>query len=276
VIKLFLRDSLGILQKPRWIVIPNPWLKPLYGALLLEVAAIGIVPFRNHILPKIEQKSIPKILQDVKAVRVDDYLRIFFLKREKPFSGKLGRQEAARVFVAPSLMFNPPVSLGEACMLTGNDYGKDEDVYIIRCQPNDIRPLDPLLATWKTVFDLIRSEFQEKAFDCGRATTDEAKAYCIVASYSDRADLIPTVTLAEMFDTAAKLYQANLDAFLKTKYGISKSSFAGLGMTVRGTGVPKAFHSGELLASTNLPEYLVKNVDLREGSCKCVIVTPYE
>jgi hypothetical protein len=266
---------LGIIEKPPWVTIPAPWLKPLYGVLLLEIATIGVVPFKENILSsKINPKPISEILQEAKTVQDNDYLRILFLKQGTQFTGKLGRKEAARVFVAPSSMFNPPVTLGEAAMLTGNDYREDEDVYIIRCQPTDNRALEPRLATWQTVFELIKSDFPSN-INCVQAATDEEKAYCIVSNYSGGASPIATVTLAKMFNTAAELYSKNLNGFLKERYGISQSSFLGLGETVRGAGVRTDFHEWQLLTWTTLPEYLVKNVKLGEGSCKCIVASPY-
>jgi hypothetical protein len=87
---------------------------------------------------------------------------------------------------------------------------------------------------------------------------------------------------------AAVLWQLTGGAFMPTGstsganvlydlYGIGYG-FSGLGFSVKGSylsGSNVALTSGEALAQSVVPEYLVKNVTLAEGGCRCIRVKPY-
>jgi hypothetical protein len=173
-------------------------------------------------------------------------------------------------------MFESPLSLGEVASYLGNDYRESEDVYLLRCNPTDYRVLDPVLATWADVFALILRDFP-KPKDCTSVSSNENMASCIAEKYSK---LLPNknalLTLVDMYKSAEEMLNSGLESFLKTKYGISASSYIGTGHTVSGSGVRSHFSAVELLKSSNIPEFLVKNVPLKDGACKCIIVTPYE
>lgn len=280
---------LGIIEEPKIIVIKDKWLKPLYVALILEVISVGVLVFEGYItVPGAESKSAGALetelsLPDkIKALKdeknTNDFFRMFFLSKDSNFSGKLGRPDAERVFVAPSKVFSNPMPLGAAAKYLGNDYREIEDVYLLKCNPHDTRILDARLATWPNVFDLIAEKVQMSEADCKTNShkTDEKMASCIASKYSaTRAGTDAHDSLAYMFQGASELYNNNLDKLLKKEYGITKNSFIGTGHIVSGTGGGRRLGANDLLVDANIPEYLVKNVSISNASCKCIVVTPY-
>ena len=121
----------GIIEQPRIICVKEQWLKPLYGALILEVVAIGVLAFRGDLLHKRTSVFVSPAITVERSKNADgdeDFFRMFFLREGTKFSGRLGRPDARRVFVSPSAMFTGALKLGDIAMLVGNDYRKTEDV----------------------------------------------------------------------------------------------------------------------------------------------------
>lgn len=278
---------LGIIEEPKIIVIKDKWLKPLYVALILEVVSVGILVFEGYITvpgavahPGINSEiNLPdniKALKDEK--NINDFFRMFFLRSNSNFSGNLGRPKAERVFVAPAKAFEKPMPLGVAAKYLGNDYREIEDVYLLKCNPQDSRILDARLATWSNVFELIAQDFQVSEADCksDRPKSKQEMASCIASKYSaTRPGVVAIDSIVNMYKGASELYSNHLGDFLKEEYGITKNSFIGTGHIVSGSGGGRTFRANDLLVSANIPEYLVKNVSISNASCKCIVVTPY-
>jgi len=294
---------LGIIEEPKIVVIKDKWLKPLYVALILEVVSVGVLVFEGHIkVPGAEAKSVSvpesvsvveteteseieseiSLPDNIKALKdeknVNDFFRMFFLPTNSKFSNKLGRPDAERVFVAPSNVFEKTMPLGAVAKYLGNDFRAIEDVYLLKCNPHDTRVLDARLATWSNIFELIEQDFQVSEADCqsDKPKTIEEMASCVARKYTATSpgDLALD-SLVNMYKGASELYSKKLGRFLKNEYGITEKSFIGTGHIVSGTGGDKRFRANDLLVGANIPEYLVKNVPISEGSCKCIVVTPY-
>ena len=272
---------LGIIEEPKILKINDKWLKPLYAALILEIVGVCVYVFKTH-FDEAESVgsaeitvSVPKLISTMKDENVTkDYFRMFFLKSGSNFSGKLGKPSAKRVFVTPSAGFSSPMSLGVVANYLGNDYRTTEDVYLLRCQPEDPRSLDPKLATWPNVFDLISQDFPYE--NCESPSLEHERASCIAQKYgSTSANSVAINSIFDMYTGAANFYDEGLGDFLKNEYGISRNSFIGTGHTVSGSGAGKKYRAKELLKKANIPEYLVRNVSISDGSCKCIVVTPY-
>jgi hypothetical protein len=86
-------------------------------------------------------------------------------------------------------------------------------------------------------------------------------------------------TLAATFDYAAVVFDAQhtqLAGWLRSQYGVFPA-FSGLGFSVKDSYFldTQPMSSGQLLVKSVSPEYVLKNVSLKEAGCSCISVAPY-
>jgi predicted acylesterase/phospholipase RssA len=215
-----------------------------------------------------------------------DLVRIVLKRNGESLSGKLGREEALRAFMAPAKYFTGEVSVGEAASLLGNQYDADRDVAIIYCRAkNDSRIFDAKLATWMNLAKAIMADIKASdglpLADCKGLTNEDDRLYCHAKVLLDAVSTTDETWVAGALE---RLYSAVAEVLadpvalkqLRVRYGVTES-FSGLGFTVGGTGgTAEMVEPDEILGRLKVPEYLVKNLALQQAGCKCVRIAPYE
>jgi hypothetical protein len=140
------------------------------------------------------------------------------------------------------------------------------------------------------VFKALVDDLGYSSTACPAAPGDtvDKKVYCAAFSFSDQSNTQVPLTLAAMMNAGVALLQLTGGAFQPTGstsganvlydlYGIGYG-FSGLGYSVKnsylsGHNVPLT--SAQALAQSVVPEYLVMNVTLADGGCRCIRVKPY-
>ena len=207
----------------------------------------------------------------------NDFLRIAFLPRDV-VPTRLGRPSALRVFVGASVYFEPPVSLEKTAAFFGIPVGQNErelDLVAFRCIPGEPAAIEPNLATWPGVFELLTQDMGGQ-FTCPPdVSSPENVLFCLAEDYTDTPSEIVTESLANAIGLGAFIMlDPDLAGVLGSLYGIS-SSFSGLGFAVNGSS-GNALTAEEALKRSVVPEYILRNATLAEAGCFCIRVPPYE
>jgi hypothetical protein len=107
---------------------------------------------------------------------------------------------------------------------------------------------------------------------------------CFAKGFSDPAQTVVPTALAQTFGYAGKLYDSDhkaLAKWLQANYGIYPA-FAGTGYSVKdsysvsGKSDGQTMTSQQILVKSVSSEYLLKNVSLAEGGCRCISVPQYD
>lgn len=207
--------------------------------------------------------------------RVEDYLRLIFVPASVDVT-TLGAPGAARVFVAASAYFTPPLALAEVADFLGVPDAADRDLVALRCRPDDGDALDARWATWPELFAVIRADLGSQ-YTCPPPPDAPAEnaVYCIAAAYADDPDTVVARPLATALELGAGLLEDPATAAVaRQRYGVYPG-FSGLGLSVRGSASDPALTAAETLRDAVSPEYLVRNVALAAGGCRCIRVAPY-
>lgn len=194
----------------------------------------------------------------------------------------LNRTNANRAFMTASYFFMPPLSVGDAVQYVGLADEPEHNFAAYRCKPRSeaqLDALDPVLATWPNVFEIIRQDFGS-TYSCpgGQApdgATVDNQLLCLANEFVDTPTSEVTVGLDRMFDVAAQIFaDPALTAEVSRLYGIAPA-FSGLGYAVKGSANAAELTTDEAIRNLIAPEYLVRNVSFPEANCRCILVPPY-
>jgi hypothetical protein len=241
-----------------------------------------------------------------------DFERLFFVissagpitnigRTDKVYQGKVVQ---ARAFMSATILYQgQPASsvIADAHYVGGDDTNPDgNDLIAMRCRPQRPDQLSAVLATWPRVFTAAASDLADlmgyTPADCSTPDLDpsypvDQRAYCESQSFSDQADKMIPLSLQSAIDAGAAIFQLTGTPFQPTSattgadvlydlYGIGWG-FSGLGFSVKdsylksnGGNVPLT--AARALEQSVVTEYLVKNVSLAAGNCRCVRVKPYD
>jgi len=192
---------------------------------------------------------------------------------------------ALRAFATATDFYQHPLPLKEFPLYSGLVIGDSETIFALRCRPAKPEAVDAVLATWPNLFHAIDRDMPTDASKCAdnaASTTPDpdAQAACFAQGYKDPpSDVVPTA-LAGALDYAEKAFDEDhkpIAAWLKTKYGVFPA-FSGLGFSVKDSYYLDAQHpmsAEQMLAKSVSPEYVLKNVTLKDAGCSCVAVPPY-
>ena len=211
------------------------------------------------------------------ANQASDFLRLIFLPADVT-TNTLGRPDALRVFVSVTSYFEPPLSLFRTADFFGIPVGEAQrqlDLVALRCLPEDPAAIEPSLATWPRVFELLASDLGGE-YTCPPGPDSPAnELYCLAAGFED----VPGEDVSGVIENAlghgaAIISDPALSAALRQVYGID-SSFSGLGFSVNAS-AGNTMTAARALEASVVTEYLVRNATFEEAGCFCVRVPPYE
>jgi hypothetical protein len=209
-----------------------------------------------------------------------DFFRVAFVQQGTTVD-HLARPGALRVFLGASTYFLAPMPL--ATMVTYPGLADQPANYLaaVRCKPADASQVQPILATWPNVLQAITTDLAGEGLACpAKAGDAENEVYCIARHYRDTAGDNATLVLSEALKAAAELYSRDrpeMGDWLTKKYGIYPA-FSGLGLSVQDSyylSPQEPMSAAVVLRNSITPEYLLRNVTLGEGGCRCIIVAPY-
>ena len=229
------------------------------------------------------KKAAKDAIQITDASREDtpnDFLRVTFVPAGIPVT-TLNRPGSLRAFATATTFYEPPLALKEFPLYSGLVNDDTKTLVAMRCQPPRRETTDAVLATWPNVFAAIQRDLGIDPAKCDApAADDDTRAFCFAHSYKNEAgDNVP-ISLAHSMSYAATAFEAYspLAAWLKNKYGIFPA-FSGLGFSVKDSYYLDAQHpmsTQQILAKSISPEYVLKNVSLKDAGCRCISVAPYE
>ena len=229
------------------------------------------------------KKAAKDAIQITDASREDtpnDFLRVTFVSAGTPVT-TLNRPGSLRAFATATTFYEPPLALKEFPLYSGLVNDDSKTLVAMRCQPPQREITDAVLATWPNVFAAIQRDLGIDPAKCeAPAGDDDTRAFCFAHSYKNEAgDNVP-ISLAHSMSYAATAFEAYspLAAWLKNKYGIFPA-FSGLGFSVKDSYYLDAQHpmsTQQILAKSISPEYVLKNVSLKDAGCRCISVAPYE
>jgi hypothetical protein len=242
----------------------------------------------------------------------NDFERLFFVfsgagpitnigRTDKVYQGKLVQ---ARAFMSATILYQgqpAPSVIDDAHYVGGDDTNPGgNDLVAMRCRPQDPDQLAAVLATWPKLFKVAASDLADlmeyTPADCPTPDLDpsyavDQRVYCESQSFSDQGNKMVPLSLQPAIDAGAAIFQLTGTPFQPTGsttganvlydlYGIG-SGFSGLGFSVqdsylasKGGNVPLT--AAQALEQSIVTEYLVRNVSLAAGNCRCVRVKPYD
>jgi len=215
----------------------------------------------------------------VREALPNDYLRISFLPAGVPVIS-LSRPGALRAFVTATSIYSPPLKLADLPAYSGLVNNDDNVLVAMRCRPEHPETVDALLATWPNVFLAIQ---RDVPLDPGACTSTPAapatQAACYARDFNDPPATSVSTSLANSFNYAGVLFDAGhaaLAKWLKDNYGIFPA-FSGMGYSVKDSYNldTQPMTSQQILVKSISSEYILKNVPLATGGCRCISVAPY-
>lgn len=217
---------------------------------------------------------------EVRETTPSDFLRITFVPAGVAVT-TLNKPGSLRAFATATAFYEPPVALKDFPLYSGLVNDDTKTLVAMRCEPPRPEVTDAVLATWPNVFAAIQRDLgiDPKACD-GPVNDDDTRAFCFARGFKDVAgDTVP-ISLAHSLTYAAKAFEgySPVAGWLKNKYGIFPA-FSGLGFSVKDSYYLDAQHpmsTQQILVKSISPEYVLKNVTLKEAGCRCITVAPYE
>jgi hypothetical protein len=201
------------------------------------------------------------------------------------FPTGLGRPDAIKVFMGASVFFEPPVQIGKVGTFFGIPLNTERDIFVVRCIPGDPESLDPMLATWPNVFEIIEEDLSENFdFTCppdemlegNELTLNEL--FCMVDGFEDvgftnsKGQFVVSTTIENALSLGASLYDdTGISDQLEERYGMF-TVFSGLGFAVNQALDTVVTNSAVVLQQSVVPEYLVNNATFVEADCSCIHV----
>lgn len=215
----------------------------------------------------------------VRETTPNDFLRVTFVPAGVSIT-TLSRPSSIRAFATATAFYEPPLALKDFPLYSGLVNDDSKTLVAMRCQPPQPEKVDALLAIWPNVFAAIQRDLPPESQKCDpEPKDDDTRAFCFARKYADTpGDNVP-ISLAHTFSFAAQAFAAdsNLAAWLKTKYGIFPA-FSGLGFSVKDSYYLDAQHpmsAQQILVKSISPEYILKNMSLKDAGCRCISVAPY-
>jgi hypothetical protein len=226
-------------------------------------------------------------------VITNDFERIFYPKETEAVV-RIGRDNGVqrRAFVSATVMYQPPLAVEQIVHYVGADPNPTRDLAAMRCRPSDLAAVQPILATWPNVFNAVAADLggTYAPTDCPALPSDpvDRQVYCSALAFSDQPETKVPLALSNALATGAEIFVLTGAAFQPTGsttgadvlydlYGIGYG-FSGLGFAVKNSflaGQSVALTAGQALEQSVVPEYLLNNVTLGEGNCRCIRVKPY-
>ncbi|MFI5396666.1 MAG: hypothetical protein ACHQ9S_14120 [Candidatus Binatia bacterium] len=223
----------------------------------------------------------------------NDFERIFYPKDTEAVV-RIGRDNGVqkRAFLSATVMYQPPLTVEEIAHYVGADPNPTRDMVAMRCRPLDPSKVEPILATWPNVFKAVVADLgaMYTPTDCPASPTDpvDRQVYCTALAFSDQANTKVPLSLLNAVAVGVETFELQGAPFQPTGstqgadvlydlYGIGYG-FAGLGFSVKNSflaGKPVALTAAQALEQSVVPEYLLDNVPLADGNCKCIRVRPY-
>jgi hypothetical protein len=210
-----------------------------------------------------------------------DFLRVTFVPVGVSVT-TLARPGASRAFATATAFYLPPLPLKEFPLYSGLVNDDSKTLIALRCRPPHPETVDAVLATWPNLFHAIERDVHRDPAECsaaGPASDPELQAFCFAHAYSDPSGSTVPKTLAATFDYSAQAFDAQhtqLASWLRSQYGVFPA-FSGLGFSVKDSYFldTQPMNTTQLLAKSISPEYVLKNVSLKDAGCSCISVAPY-
>lgn len=251
-------------------------------ALVDESTALSLVmkSTSRHPVSRVPPVLLVDISREPRSF--NDLFRFSFIADRTIVPTMLNRMNADRAFMTASYFFEPPLSVENAVQYVGLADEPESNFAAYRCKPRneqELNALDPVLATWPNVFDIIRQEFGS-IYSCpgGVAPPDatvDNQLLCIANEFVDMASSNVTIAFDRMYDVAEQIFQDQaLADEVNRLYGIAPA-FSGLGYAVKGSANDAELTTEEMIRNLIAPEYLVRNVSFSEANCRCILVPPY-
>ena len=278
---------------------PLPILALVIGALLLVVWGSAVNSTMPPVTTVAAAENSPATVADKTRTSdaatgfasINDFTRIIYVNPTQSVTS-IGKNNNVqkRAFMSATIYYEPALPVQDDVRYVGNDINAAYDLVAMRCRPRDRTKTQATLATWPNVFKALVDDLGYSSTACPAAPGDtvDKKVYCAALSFSDQSDTQVPLTLAATMNAGVALWQLTGGAFpltgstsganvLYDLYGIGYG-FSGLGFSVKNSylsGHNVSLTSAQALAQSVVPEYLVMNVTLAEGGCRCIRVKPY-
>ena len=253
--------------------------------LCVLVAALLMLPASCSAQASHEAKKPAKdparITDSLREETPNDFLRVTFVSAGTSVTS-LARPGALRAFAMATAFYLPPLPLKEFPLYSGLVNDDTKTLIALRCRPAHPEAVDAVLATWPNLFHAIERDVHHDPAECSSvsaASEPELQAFCFAHAYTDPPGSTVPRTLAATFDYAAVAFDAQhtqLASWLRSQYGVFPA-FSGLGFSVKDSYFldTQPMSSGQLLVKSVSPEYVLRNVSLKEAGCSCISVAPY-
>jgi hypothetical protein len=258
---------------------PQAWLFGVFAAALLIFSANCSAQASHE--AKNPAKDPARVTDALREETPDDFLRVTFVSPGTSVTS-LARPGALRAFATATAFYLPPLPLKEFPLYSGLVNDDTKTLVALRCRPAHPEVVDAVLATWPNLFHAIERDVHRDPAECSSvsaASEPELQAFCFAHAYTDPPGSTVPRTLAATFDYAAVAFDAQhtqLASWLRSQYGVFPA-FSGLGFSVKDSYYldTQPMNAGQLLVKSVSPEYVLKNVSLKEAGCSCISVAPY-
>lgn len=248
------------------------------SVLLIAIAGFWVAQFGG--VSQAQRPDAVAITDQVREGTPNDFLRVTFVSAGTPVT-TLARPGSLRAFATATAFYEPALALKDFPLYSGLVNDDTKTLVAMRCQPPQAETTDAVLATWPNLFAAVQRDLgiDPKACD-GSVNDDDTRAFCFAHAFRDDAgDNVP-LSLAHSLDYAARAFEgySPVAAWLKNKYGVFPA-FSGLGFSVKDSYYLDSQHpmsTQQILAKSISPEYILKNVSLKDAGCRCINVAPYE
>lgn len=213
---------------------------------------------------------------------VDDFLRLSYVPTDTPPITTPGSPSRKRAFFADTQFYEPPITVSQIVGYAGGETNAVQDLIAMRCRPGDAAAVatDPQLATWASLARFLLADLPPATCPATPGASTPATAYCLAKGFHDTANTPLVESLYNAISLGQALFEIPADEsgqtgadLLATLYGIFPGH-SGIGFVVKDSATG-AFTAEQTLINSVVPEYLLKNVSLAAGDCRCVRVPPY-
>jgi hypothetical protein len=242
-----------------------------------RVATVAAPPAIPPVAPVVVADSVREAVPN-------DYMRVGFFNEGTKVTS-ITRPGALRGFVTATELYSPPLKVEDYPYYSGLANDDSKVLVAMRCKPPDPAKADAVLATWPNVFAAVQRDVVLAPNECDSSPPElDKQMACFAKGFNDPAETAVPTALAKTFDYAGTIYDgkhADLATWLQKNYGISPA-FAGTGYSVKdsysvsGKSDGQTMTSQQILVKSVSSEYLLKNVSLAEGGCRCISVPKYD